>query len=134
MLNEGATTFWELYDPLWDKNNYHANLTNGMWQGFNLTLCHGWSAGPTSWLTDHVLGVRPTSGGFKTAVIQPELGDLEWVEGDVPTPNGIIHVRATKRLGHTACYVVLPKGIEAVVLTPGQSPVHLSHSGEYTIK
>jgi hypothetical protein len=134
MIEEGATTFWEAYDPYWKKTDFHANLYADAGQGYFVSLCHGWSAGPTSWLTDHVLGVRPTSGGFKTAVIQPDLGDLTWAEGDVPTPNGPIHVRATNNAGHISCSIVLPKGVDAQVITPGEKPVQLSQAGEYTIK
>jgi hypothetical protein len=133
MIEERATTFWELYDPYWKKADFHANLFATDAPPYYVSLCHGWSAGPTSWLTDQVLGVRPTSGGFKTAVIQPELGDLAWAEGDVPTPNGPIHVRATNNAGHISCSIVLPKGVDAEVITPGEKPTHLNQAGEYTI-
>ena len=57
-----------------------------------------------------MLGVRPTAGGFKTAEIEPELGDLSWAEGDVPTPNGILHVRAEKPKAGPRLRITLPAG------------------------
>ena len=75
--------------------DFHAHLSADDNIGYFVSLCHGWSSGPTSWLTERVLGIRPTSGGFKTADIAPDLGDLSWAEGDVPTPRGLIHERAS---------------------------------------
>ncbi|GAC1419795.1 MAG: hypothetical protein NVSMB57_14040 [Actinomycetota bacterium] len=58
------------------------------------SLCHAWSATPTFDLVRHVLGVGPATPGWAQAMIEPQLGDLEWAEGSVPTPLGFIHVRA----------------------------------------
>jgi alpha-L-rhamnosidase len=132
MLAEGATTFWEAYDPHWPKQNFHAHLYADDMHGTRVSLCHGWSSGPTAWLTDDVLGVRPTSGGFRTTVIQPELGDLQWAEGTVPTPHGLIHIRVAKKGNSLTCRVTLPSGIDAQVLLPGHM-VSLTHAGTYTI-
>lgn len=119
MIAQGATSFWEGYDPKWPKVKWHANLQADNGMGYFVSLCHGWSAGVTSWLTQWVLGVRPTSGGFKTAEIVPELGDLKWAEGDVPTPNGQIHVRAEKSRGGLKLQIKLPAGVDALVGCPG---------------
>ena len=51
-------------------------------------------------LGKYFLGVAPTSPGFATYDVKPNLGGLDWIEGDVPTPWGRIHVRADRR-GHT---------------------------------
>ena len=39
------------------------------------------------------LGVEPTKPGFAAYRVKPSLGGLKWMEGDVPTPSGSIHVR-----------------------------------------
>lgn len=119
MLAEGATTFWEAYDPHWPKQDFHANLYADGNHGYYVSLCHGWSSGPTSWLTERVLGVRPTSGGFVTAEIAPDLGDLRWAEGNVPTPRGLLHVRAQKQGSSLDVRVTLPPGVAATVSIPG---------------
>ncbi|HZO88597.1 MAG TPA: alpha-L-rhamnosidase C-terminal domain-containing protein [Chthonomonadaceae bacterium] len=134
MLAEGATTFWEGYDPRWEKNNFHAHLQADNGTGYFVSLCHGWSAGPTNWLTERVLGVRPTGGGFTKAEIVPELGDLTWAEGDVPTPRGILHVRAEKTGASMTLHLTLPRGVTALVGLPGQTltingrPAALDHT------
>jgi len=133
MLAEGATSCWEAYDPHWPKADFHANLYADGSHGYFVSLCHGWSSGPTSWLTERVLGVRPTGGGFQTAEIAPHLGDLRWAEGDVPTPRGLIHVRAEMgATGVLAVRVTLPPGVDAQVVLPGRV-VRLNRAGTYRL-
>jgi len=119
MLAQGATTFWEAYDPRWPKEDFHAHLQADGQTGYFVSLCHGWSAGPTNWLTERVLGVRPTSGGFKTAEVAPDLGDLTWAQGDVPTPNGTIHERVQNIDGKMTLRLSLPPGVRADVSLAG---------------
>lgn len=128
MLAEGATTFWEAYDPHWPKTDFHANLYADGNHGFFVSLCHGWSSAPTSWLTERVLGVRPTGGGYGTAEIVPDLGDLAWAEGTVPTPRGPLQVRAEKRGPGMALSLTLPPGVRATVRLSGTALTLNGHS------
>ena len=121
MLDEGATSWWEGYDPAWNKNDFHAHLQADDGTGYFVSLAHGWSAGPTSWLTERVLGVMPTTGGFKTVDIAPDLGDLQWAEGDVPTPYGNLHVRVDKQKYGLAARVTVPRGVKATLTVPGNT-------------
>lgn len=132
MLAEGATSCWEAYDPHWPKNDFHANLYADGNHGYFVSLCHGWSSGPTSWLSERVLGVRPTGGGFQTADIAPGLGDLQWAEGDVPTPRGLIHVRADKTVSGLAVRLTLPPGVDARVSLGGKT-IRLNRAGTYRL-
>jgi hypothetical protein len=43
------------------------------------------------------LGVKPTSPGYQTYDVEPSLGDLLWMEGDVPTPNGKINLYCSRK-------------------------------------
>jgi alpha-L-rhamnosidase len=125
MIQEGATSFWEAYDLRWPKDDFHASLQADGRTGYYVSLAHGWSAGPTAWLMDEVLGVRPTSAGFRTAVIQPELGGLQWIDGAVPTPHGAIHVHME---GATIA-VELPLGVVATVLVKAPAEARLVLNG-----
>jgi alpha-L-rhamnosidase len=125
MIQEGATSFWEAYDPRWPKEDFHAALQADGRTGYYVSLAHGWSAGPTAWLMDEVLGVRPTSAGFRTAVIQPELGGLQWIDGAVPTPRGAIHVH----MEGAAIAVELPSGVAATVLVKAPADARLIVNG-----
>lgn len=78
------------------KESIHADYGNYCYKGLRHSLCHGWAAGPTAWLGQHVLGVTPLKPGFAEVRVQPVLADLEWAEGTFPTPKGNIHVRAER--------------------------------------
>lgn len=132
MLAEGATSCWEAYDPHWPKNDFHANLYADGSHGYFASLCHGWSSGPTSWLSERVLGGRPTGGGFQSAEIAPDLGDLQWAEGDVPTPRGLIHVRADKTTRGLAVRLTLPPDVDARVSLEGKTS-RLNRAGTYNL-
>ncbi len=121
MLDEGATSWWEGYDPRWVKTDFHSHLQADDGTGYFVSLAHGWSAGPTSWLTERVLGVTPTTGGFKNVDITPDLGDLRWAEGDIPTPHGNLHVRVDKQTYGLAARVTVPRGVKATLTVPGNT-------------
>src|SRR3954469_16248335 len=53
---------------------------------------HAWAAHPNYGLLATVLGVRPSSPGFRTVRIAPALGPLRHAEGRVPHPYGDIDV------------------------------------------
>jgi hypothetical protein len=112
MLRYGATTTWEKCD-----------LTVGDHPDENKAAdsrCHGWSAGPAWLLPACVLGVQPKTPGFAAVEIQPQLGDLQWAEGTIPTPKGFIRVRweSSPTLHGT---VTLPEGMTGEVKLPGQT-------------
>ncbi|MBL7968325.1 MAG: hypothetical protein JNK09_15080 [Prolixibacteraceae bacterium] len=88
MINLGATTFWEKYNPQ-EKN---PELLGMYGRPFGKSLCHAWGASPIYLLGKYYLGVKPTSPGYQTYLVESCLGDLKWMEGDVPTPNGKVHV------------------------------------------
>jgi hypothetical protein len=44
-------------------------------------------------MTRHILGVSPARPGFSSADVTPNIGDLQWAEGLVPTQKGDINVR-----------------------------------------
>ncbi len=119
MLAEGATTWWEGYDPTWDKHNFHSHLQADDATGYFVSLCHGWSAGPTNFLTERVLGVRVSGGGFSTCEIAPDLGDLTWASGTVPTPGGLLKARVERGNGGLTLTLAIPKGVSATVRPGG---------------
>lgn len=79
---EGDTsgTFWETVSPQGE-----------LGLGSYTSMSHGWAAAPTSFLTEHTLGVTPVSAGYATFDVSPQPpSGLEWAQGAVPTPNGTI--------------------------------------------
>ncbi|MES2390745.1 MAG: alpha-L-rhamnosidase C-terminal domain-containing protein [Acidobacteriota bacterium] len=90
MLDEGATSFWEAYDPDWFKEDFHASLQADNRSGYFVSLAHGWASGAGPWLTEQVLGIQSTAAGMSKLNIRPDLLDLKWARGAVPTPNGLL--------------------------------------------
>jgi len=128
MLDLGATTFWEDFnfndaknaariDEIVPEEDFDIHADGGAWcyVGLRHSFCHGWASGPTSWLSEHVLGIEPVGVGFKEVRIEPHLGNLEWAEGTFPTPYGGISVRHTKGAdGSVRSDVKLPRGVKRV--------------------
>ena len=121
MLAEGATSFWESYDLRWPKTNPHLSLQADGTSGYFVSLAHGWSAGPTAWLSENVLGIRPATPGYKRVTIEPNLMGLDWAQGSIPTPNGPIKIRIDKSKGIT---LDLPQGVESASVRVGIPDPH----------
>lgn len=92
MLELGATSFWEEFDPN-DTGLEHYKMYSSK---FGKSLCHAWSSSPIYLLGRYALGVYPTSAGYKTFEIKPNIMDYEFIKGTVPTPSGNVEVEMTK--------------------------------------
>lgn len=93
MISEGATSFWEKYNPE-DSGTQHLSMYG---RPYGKSLCHAWGASPVYLLGRYYLGVEPVKPGYEEYTVRPALGSLEWMEGDVPTPFGKIHVKMDGR-------------------------------------
>ncbi|MGZ3874659.1 MAG: alpha-L-rhamnosidase C-terminal domain-containing protein, partial [Mucilaginibacter sp.] len=107
-VNYGGTTFFEDYRPSWNviagKNGPVPNNQCGF-----TSLCHPWGAGVTKWLSEEVLGIKPTSPGFATFDILPHLGStLTSVAGKTPTTHG--DISASFNVSTGVCTVSSPAG------------------------
>ena len=128
MLDLGATSFWEDFNVDWlpnaapidelvpdGKKDIHGDYGAYCYVGFRHSLCHGWASGPTSWLTEHVLGVKVIEPACRVVRIVPNLGDLQWAEGKFPTPYGDIEISHRKDLsGKIVSKIKAPKGVKVV--------------------
>ncbi|MFC7523719.1 alpha-L-rhamnosidase C-terminal domain-containing protein [Parapedobacter sp. GCM10030251] len=128
MLDLGATTFWEDFNLDWlpnaaridelvpaGKKDIHGDYGDYCYVGFRHSFCHGWASGPTSWLTEHVLGIRVTKPGCKEISITPHLGDLQYAEGTFPTPYGVVKVKHTKQAnGQIKSEISGPKEVKII--------------------
>jgi len=129
MLDRGATTFWEGFELEWLEGSgrideltpaglkdLHADYGDYCYPGLRHSLCHGWAAGPTAWLTEHVLGVVPEKAGFSGVSLRPHLGDLEYASGSIPTPFGVLKVSHERgRDGKVKTEVDAPKELRGRV-------------------
>ena len=112
----GGTTFFEVYRPSWNdalrKNDAVPNCQVGY-----TSLAHPWGGGVTKWLSEEILGIKPTAPGFASVEISPHLGrTLKWVEGTVPTPHGPISAHFNIERG--TALIQIPLGTTARVGIP----------------
>ena len=126
MLDLGATSFWEHFELEWaagaarideipgeNQRDLHRDCGDHCYKGHRHSLCHGWAAGPTAWLSQHVLGVEVFDGARRVR-IAPHLGDLAWARGSLPTPCGPIEVSHRRENGEILTEIEVPTGIEVV--------------------
>ncbi len=82
MLEEGATTVWEVF-----------STSNDRPSGFpTRSHCHAWSSAPLTFLPRIVLGVRPAGIGGMVYEISPRLGELSWARGATASALGPVKV------------------------------------------
>ena len=139
MLNLGATSFWEEYNPT--KNGTEHLAMYG--RKFGKSLCHAWGASPIYLLGKYYLGVKPTSPGYKTYLVEPNLGGLKWMQGKVPTPDGDIElyvstnqVKVKGVAGVGTLHIkstVKPTGATTKDLGNGMFEITIDANKEYTI-
>lgn len=95
MLDLGATTVWEEYNPSLSGAAHYAMYGDK----YQKSLCHAWGASPIYLLGKYFLGVTGTSAGYETFEIRPQLGKFKFIEGNVPVRNGKVYVYlSNKRL------------------------------------
>ena len=82
------------------------------------THVHGWSCTPTKDMIFYTLGVTPAEPGYAAARIAPRLGSLAWAEGKVPTPHGLISVRAEPGMVSVDSPVPMVVDLPAPATTP----------------
>lgn len=97
-----------------------------LWEGWGIgangfgggTMNHAWSGGPLTLLSQYVCGIEPTSAGFETFRIKPQLGILNEVKATVHSVNGFIRMAARKADRKLLVDVSVPDGCKAEVVLP----------------
>lgn len=89
------------------------------------SLAHPWGAAPTYVLSEFLLGVAPTSPGYKTVTITPLIGylDLGEVSGRVPTPHGPIEVAWIVNDTSVDLTILVPTGTTATLRLPAGATI-----------
>ena len=88
MIERGAVTFWELFDP-----NQTGREQYGMYgDPFGKSLCHAWGASPIYLIGKYFLGVRPTSPGYKTYEVKPAVQYFDRLDCTVPAGDKSVRI------------------------------------------
>ena len=103
MIDIGLTTFAETPEP-------------------TRSDCHAWSASPNYHFLSYVCGIIPASPGFKTVIIEPHLGELNYIEVIMPHYKGDILVKLKKngKMGGIIGEIVLPEGLTGKFIWNGK--------------
>src|SRR3954447_14948480 len=111
-----------LHDPLGTKSTFPEALrADGCVCSTYTSMSHGWAAGPTSALTEYVLGVAPTSPGGATWRFAPEPADLTFAQGRLTTTRGPIDASWKRENGHVSMTVTAPAGTTGTIRVPGRA-------------
>jgi hypothetical protein len=84
------------------------------------SLSHPWGAAPTYVLSEYVLGISPTSAGYKTWTFTPALDGLvlDHVEGTVVTAYGDIEAKWRIKGNKIVVKTNVPRGTSATLVIP----------------
>ena len=75
--------------------------------------CHAWGASPMYDFLATVCGIRPSSPGFRSVVIEPAFGPLSRLHAKMPHPDGEIILKLEKKGQHSVKgVIILPEGLE----------------------
>ena len=94
-LYEKTKDMWNLWREML-KNNMTTCVENNI---DGRSDCHAWGSLILYELPSVILGVRPAAPGYEKISVAPVPGYLDWAEGDVVTPRGMVHV-SWKKDGH----------------------------------
>ncbi|RLD71538.1 MAG: hypothetical protein DRI98_04925 [Bacteroidetes bacterium] len=129
-LDYGATSFFEVYRPSWNKVLGFNDAPPNNQCGYT-SFCHPWGGGVVKWLTEEVLGIKPVQPGFRQFDVFPHPGTkLTQVSGTMPTPMGGIHVSYDVSKGNYE--IDVPDGLEARIGIPflGKEIVEIELNGK----
>lgn len=128
MLQRGATTFWEDYDPLWAKNtgsitdlpkdgqdDIHGDRGDYCYKGFRHSLCHGWASGAVPFLMEQVAGIHIIGAGCRKIEIKPKMGNLKFIKASYPTPYGVLELSIENKNGRPKISFSAPDGVEIII-------------------
>ncbi|AMR32962.1 alpha-rhamnosidase [Mucilaginibacter sp. PAMC 26640] len=82
--------------------------------------CHAWGSSPNIEFFRTVLGIDSYAPGFKKIKIEPHLGDITTISGEIPHPNGKIAAAYKLEDKHWKISAELPKGTTGVLIWKGK--------------
>ncbi len=91
MLDLGATTFWEGFDPADSEAGHYAFYE----RPFGKSLCHSWAAGPVFALAQILFGLKPRKDGWREFEFKATIPFPDEISVTVPTPYGEIQLEAS---------------------------------------
>ncbi len=92
MIDEGATSFWELYDKNERGDDKYAMYN----RKYGKSLCHAWGASPLYLLGRYLIGLEPTKPAYEEYRLCPKLVRLSSYSATLPLRDGDIRIESAK--------------------------------------
>ncbi len=92
MLDEGATTFWEYYDPK-EKGIKKYSMYGDK---YGKSLCHAWGASPIYLIGRYLIGLQSTAPGYETFEVSPQLQLFNELLCTLPVGEGKVAIELQK--------------------------------------
>jgi hypothetical protein len=117
----GLQRLKERFQPMVDNKDY-STLFEGWGVGRNGygggSTNHAWSGGGLTILSQYVCGLYPLEPAWKSFMVKPNLGGLEYAETENETIAGKVKVKVSKTKSGMEMDLTVPLGSEAVVYIP----------------
>ena len=88
MLERGAVTFWEEYDPKQPKETQYDMYGDR----FGKSLCHAWAASPVYFLAKYVAGLESLAPGGTRFRVEPHTELIPRIDCTLPLGEGCVHI------------------------------------------
>jgi alpha-L-rhamnosidase len=85
--------------------------------------CHAWGSSPNIELYRTVLGIESDAPGFEKVKIEPHLGTITNIGGQIPHPRGNISVKYTQKNSKWLVDITLPEGTLGRLIWKGKEYV-----------
>lgn len=96
--------------------------------------CHAWGSSPNIEFFRTILGIDSDAPGFSRVRIEPHLGDISRIGGEMPHPNGTIQVKYQRTKEGFSAVINLPNDVSGILVWQGSSyPLH-SGSNAITVR
>ncbi len=82
--------------------------------------CHAWGSSPNIEIFRTILGIESAAPYFKKVRIQPHLGSINKISGEIPHPEGRISVEYDNSEGNLKAEIILPENIEGTFVWKGE--------------
>ncbi len=82
--------------------------------------CHAWGSSPNIEFYRIILGIESAAPNFQAVKIEPHLGTIEKISGEIPHPSGTLSVAYERTGQNLAADITLPEGVSGTFVWDGQ--------------
>lgn len=83
--------------------------------------CHAWGASPNIEFFRTILGIDSDAPGFSQVKIEPHLGAIKNISGEIPHPDGKISVQYSNSNGKINSVIILPEKVTGRIVWNGKA-------------